>query len=104
MQVTDALIDKLSSLSRLEFDGAARTAIKADLESMLAFVETVQGVDTSGVEPLIHLTDELNDLESGAHLRGDEPTPPMPVADALRGSPKADSDYFHVPKVVDKSE
>ncbi len=106
--VTDALIDKLSTLARLEFEGPARAQIKADLERMLSFVEQVQAVDTTGVEPLIHLTDELNDLEvidtPQAHLRADEPAEPIAHSDALRGAPKADSDYFRVPKVVEKGE
>lgn len=110
--VTDALIDKLATLARLEFEGPARAQIKADLERMLSFVEQVQGVDTAGVEPLIHLTDEVNELEAGpyrpqqptSHLRADEPAQPITPAQALRGAPKADSDYFHVPKVVEKGE
>ncbi len=110
--VNDALIDKLAQLARLEFEGADRAQIKQDLERMLSFVEQVQGVDTAGVAPLIHLTDELNELEAGplrpeqptSHLRADDPLPPIAPAQALRGAPKADSDYFHVPKVVEKGE
>lgn len=96
MEVTDALIDKLCGLSKLTFSGDAKTAIRADLKRMLAFVATVQAVDTEGVAPLVHLTPAVN------RLRADTPAPGIPQADALKNAPKHDSDYIRVPKVLDK--
>lgn len=96
MEVTDALIDKLSSLCKLSFAGDSRTVIKHDLERMLDFVAQVQALDTEGVAPLIHLRDEVN------QLRPDVPGEPVPQPAALENAPRHDSDYFRVPKVVTK--
>ena len=60
MKVDDTLIDKLASLSKLEFEAADKAAIKGDLERMLNFVEKLDEVDTTGVEPLIHVNPEIN--------------------------------------------
>ena len=96
MEINDTLIEKLSDLSRLSFDGEARSAIKSDLEKMIAFVEKLNELDTSAVEPLIYMTDEK------LTLRKDAVGPELPQEEALKNAPSKDSDYFKVPKVLDK--
>lgn len=96
MEVNDALIDKLCDLSKLSFVGAEREAIKQDLGRMLAFVEKINELDTDNVQPLIHLTPELN------RLREDIVEISTDHALALKNAPKKDSDYIRVPKVLDK--
>lgn len=96
MEVTDRIIDKLADLSRLRFDGAERTHIKHDLEKMLAFVDKLNTVDTDGVDPLIYMTD------APLKLRADEVGNSLPQDEALKNGPSHDSDYFKVPKVLDK--
>lgn len=96
MEVNDTLIERLSQLSKLEFSGPAKEAIKTDLQRMLAFVESIQAVDTEGVEPLIHLTPSTN------RLRSDSPVEGVTQQDALKNAPKHDTDYIRVPKVLDK--
>jgi aspartyl-tRNA(Asn)/glutamyl-tRNA(Gln) amidotransferase subunit C len=59
---------------------------------MLGFVDKVRALDLDGVEPLVYMTDREN------VLRDDVPTEPLSHADALRGAPGADSDYFRVPR------
>lgn len=96
MQITDALIDKLAALSKLEFPDEEREAIKADFERMLSFVDKLQEVNTSGVEPLIHVTEEVN------HLRADTPQGQLNREKTLRNAPDHDGQHFRVPKVVKK--
>jgi len=96
MEINDTLIEKLSDLSRLSFDGEARSAIKSDLEKMIAFVEKLNELDTSAVEPLIYMTDEK------LTLRKDAVGPELTQEEALKNAPSKDSDYFKVPKVLDK--
>jgi aspartyl-tRNA(Asn)/glutamyl-tRNA(Gln) amidotransferase subunit C len=96
MEITDNLIDNLCDLSRLKYEGVDREAIKQDLTRMLAFVEQVQEVDTEGVEPLIHITQEVN------RWREDEPRIDITHEEALLNAPQKDSDFFRVPKFVEK--
>lgn len=95
MEVNDALIDKLSSLAKLEFQGEARESIKKDLLNMLEFVSRIDAVDTQGIEPLIHITDECN------HYREDVPLQLITREEALLNAPDRDSEYFHVPRFRD---
>lgn len=96
MQITDEKIAQLAHLARLEFNAEQNEQIKADLERILDFCEKLREVDTSGVDPLIYLTQEFN------HLRDDEIRDTLPKEEALRNAPAADSDYFKVPKVIRK--
>jgi aspartyl-tRNA(Asn)/glutamyl-tRNA(Gln) amidotransferase subunit C len=92
----DSLIDKLSNLAKLQFADAEREAIKADLTRILTFIETIQQVDTEALEPLIHLTTEINRFSE------DVPQTTISQAEALANAPKKESDYFRVPRVVNR--
>ena len=98
MQVDDALIDKLSRLAMLEFDAAEREEIKADLEKMIGFVDKLKELDTSGVEPLLHMAGEVN------VLRDDVPGGMLTQAEALQNAPLHNGAFFLVPKVIKKDE
>ena len=97
MKLDDATLDRIAELARLDFsDPARRAAILKDMERVLSFVEQLNQVDTRGVEPLVFMTDEEN------VLREDVALPGVSKQDALRNAPVKDSDYFKVPRVVDK--
>ena len=58
MEINYTLIDKLSALAKLEFEGEEKEMIKDDLTKMLGFVEKLTNLNTSNVEPLIYITEE----------------------------------------------
>ena len=96
MEVTDALVDNLANLSRLSFTEAEKTEIKGDLQRMIAFVEKLQEVDTTGTAPLLHMTDAVNvyreDIVKGSIAR----------EEAINNAPETDGTFFKVPKVIKK--
>ncbi|MBM3916187.1 MAG: Asp-tRNA(Asn)/Glu-tRNA(Gln) amidotransferase subunit GatC [Sphingomonadales bacterium] len=96
MEINEALIDHLAHLSKLSFEGAQKDAIRQDLERMIAFVDKLSELDTTGVEPLIFMSEEVN------RLREDVVHQDITHEEALRNAPKKDSDYFRIPKVLDK--
>lgn len=97
MKIDETTLDRIAELARLDFsEPAARKAILADMERVLSFVEKLNEVDTTGVEPLIFMTEEEN------VLREDIATLEITKAAALLNAPVKDSDYFKVPRVVDK--
>ncbi|MFN4233353.1 MAG: Asp-tRNA(Asn)/Glu-tRNA(Gln) amidotransferase subunit GatC [Bacteroidia bacterium] len=96
MQVDDKLIDKLAHLARLEFENEAKEEIKKDLTRILSFVEKLNELNTDNVEPLIYITEEVN------VLREDIVKQTITQDEALKNAPKHDSDYFRVPRVVEK--
>ena len=62
MEVNNALVEKLANLSRLRFNDTQKESIKADLQKMIQFVEKLNELDTTGVEPLLHMSDNVNML------------------------------------------
>jgi len=96
MEVNDALIDNLSNLARLEFSAEEKEGIKKDLRRMIEFVEKLGELDTTGVEPLLHMSPSIN------VLRDDIPKGSVTREQALSNAPATDGTYFKVPKVIRK--
>lgn len=96
MHITDELIDQLAALSKLQFADEEKAAMRADFQRMLDFVAVLTEVDTAGVEPLIHMTEAVNDL------RPDVPGEMLDREGMLQQAPEAKPPFFAVPKVVDK--
>lgn len=96
MEVNDALVDKLANLARLHFKDEEKAAIKNDLQRMIQFVEKLNELDTTGVEPLLHMSEQVN------ILREDEVKGSISRAEALLNAPLHDDVFFKVPKVIKK--
>ena len=96
MNIDDKMIGHLAHLARLEFENESKEEIINDLDKILSFVEKLNELDTENVEPLIYMTDEYN------VLREDEVVLSITQQEALKNAPQKDSDYFKVPKVVEK--
>ena len=96
MKITEELIDHIAHLARLEFKGEDKVSIQKDMERMIEFVDKLSEIDTENVEPLIFMSEEVN------RLREDESKVTVTHEEALRNAPKKDSDYFRIPKVLDK--
>jgi aspartyl-tRNA(Asn)/glutamyl-tRNA(Gln) amidotransferase subunit C len=96
MEINDSLVDKLARLSRLHFDETEKIAIKNDLEKMIHFVNKLNELDTTGVEPLMHIGANVN------VLRADEVQSNCSREEALSNAPLHDDRFFKVPKVISK--
>lgn len=96
MAVDDKTVDKIAELAKLEFNNEAKEDIKADLNKMLDFVDKLNELDTENVEPLIYMLDEI------PVLREDKVKGHVNQKEALKNAPHKDTDYFKVPKVINK--
>lgn len=96
MKIDNEIVDKIAHLARLEFENEAKVQIIKDMNNMLALVGKLDELDTSNVEPLIYMSDEVN------VLREDEVKQEITQHEALKNAPSHDSDYFKVPKVIEK--
>ena len=96
MDVNLALIDKLSLLARLDIKPDEKEKLRDDLQQMIGFIEKLQELDTTGIEPLMHLTEEIN------VLREDEVKGSVSTAEALQNAALKDDRFFMVPKVIKK--
>jgi aspartyl-tRNA(Asn)/glutamyl-tRNA(Gln) amidotransferase subunit C len=90
-------INKLANLSRLDFKDKDLNVIVNDLNRMLQFIDKLNELDTHHIAPKIYMNETSN------HTRADEVKKEISQADGLKNAPKKDSDFFKVPKVVDKN-
>lgn len=95
MKIDKETLQKIAHLARLEFDEKDAEKMMQDMTNMVNFVEKLNEVDTTGVEPLTTMSHEIN------ALREDEVKPHLDHKEALKNAPKKDVDYFRVPKVLE---
>jgi aspartyl-tRNA(Asn)/glutamyl-tRNA(Gln) amidotransferase subunit C len=96
MKINKKEVEKLAHLSRLEFTEEEKENMVADMDKILGFVEKINELDLEGVEPLVYMTDEESTL------RKDEVVEQATKEEALKNAPDRDTDYFRVPKVVQR--
>jgi aspartyl-tRNA(Asn)/glutamyl-tRNA(Gln) amidotransferase subunit C len=96
MEVNDSLVERIAHLSRLQFDTGEKESVKESLQRMISFVEKLNQLDTTGVEPLLHMSHNSN------ILRADEVKGSISREDGLKNAPLPDTQFFKVPKVIKK--
>ena len=95
MSVNAATVKRVAHLSRIAVDDADVPKLQGELNAILGFVELLNEVDVTGVEPMTSVTpmvmkkrqDIVNDGEIANEI----------VANA----PASEDDYFMVPKVIE---
>jgi aspartyl-tRNA(Asn)/glutamyl-tRNA(Gln) amidotransferase subunit C len=97
MEVNDALVEKLADLARLRFDDTEKEAIKTDLQKMIQFIDKLNELDTTGIEPLLHMSGNIN------ILREDEVKGSISRKEGLKNAALHDEQFFKVPKVINKN-
>lgn len=95
MSVTREDVAYIANLARLQPDEGQIEQLMNDMNRILEYMEQLNQVDTSAVEPLHHV------IEVPPVYRKDEALPPLDHTLALSNAPDADSDYFRVPKVIE---
>ncbi len=95
MSVSEKDVRYVANLARLQLSEEEVKNLAGDMNKILGYMELLNEIDTSGVEPLEHV------IELESRLRKDEAETPLSHEDALKNAPDADSDYFRVPKVIE---
>ncbi len=95
MEINRATLDKMAHLARLEFNDSEAEKMIADMTEIVTWAEKLNEVDTTDVEPLISMSQEVN------VLRADKITESLPRDRALSQAPRHNDEYFRVPKVID---
>jgi aspartyl-tRNA(Asn)/glutamyl-tRNA(Gln) amidotransferase subunit C len=85
----------IAHLARLHIDDDAIDRYTADLSSILEFVEQMNQVDSSGIEPL------ANPLDETQRLRDDEVTESDQRDKFQRIAPDVAQGFYRVPKVIE---
>ena len=88
-------IKYIAHLARLHLTPDEEKKLGAQLGNILGYIEKLNQLDVSGVEPTAHAVPMVN------VTRPDEIRPSLPHADALRNAPAKANGLFIVPKIVE---
>lgn len=95
MVITDELISYLEELARIRLSEEAEQKAKEDLQKILAYIDTLNELDTEGVEPMSHSFPIKN------VMREDEVRPSTDRELILSNAPKQKDGCFMVPRTVE---
>ena len=82
MNIGMDMVDYIAELSRLELQAGEKQAMTAQLEQIIAYMDVLNKLDTTGVEPMSHVFPVKN------VLREDQVSPSQDRAALLAGSPR----------------
>jgi aspartyl-tRNA(Asn)/glutamyl-tRNA(Gln) amidotransferase subunit C len=100
MSLTADEVAAVAHLARLELTETELAAMTRQLSSIVDYVAQLQQLNLDGVEPMAHALAVQN------VFRADEPTPSLPVDEALANAPDRRTDargqqFYGVPAVLD---
>ncbi len=95
MSVDTATVKRVAKLSRIAISDERAESMKAELNTILGFVEQLQEVDIEGVEPMTSVVD------MDMRKRVDEVNDGNKANDVTANAPASQNNFFMVPKVVE---
>ena len=95
MGLTKVEIERIARLARLELSEAEEEEFTRQINRILGFIERLNRVDTTGVEPTAHVVPLFN------VFRSDQTEPSLDPEAALANAPERDGNFFKVPKVLE---
>ena len=99
MKITEQEVRYVADLANLNLAGEEVRRLRDDLDEILAHMDKLNEIDTSGVEPMAQV---LYDAGETATLRDDQERAVLGSDIALANAPLAGSGCFKVPKVIER--
>ena len=95
MELSRDDVRKVARLARLKVTDSELDGLLVDLTAIVGYVQVLNEVDCTGVEPMVHAV-ELKNV-----LRSDNLVDSLPRSAALSNAPRTDGEYFLVPAIID---
>ena len=86
----------VARLARLALTDAELERMREQLNAILAHIDALRAVDTTGVEPTSHAVPQFN------VMRDDDPQPCFPRDEMLANAPDRAGDFFRVPRIIEE--
>lgn len=93
--ISDETIDYVGILAKLELSPEEKEAAKKDMGRMLDYIDKLNELDTSSIEPLSHIFPVTNVFREDVVTNGDE------REETLANAPQKKDGMFMVPKTVE---
>jgi len=99
VRITDREVRYVAGLAHLKLTDAEVERFSAELGDVLTYMEKLNELDTSAVEPMAQV---LYDAGETATLREDAERPPLDAEAALANAPVAGGGFYKVPRVIER--
>ena len=93
--ITKKDVEYVANLSRLELNDADKDGFVSNLQEILSYIDKLNELDTSDVEPTAHVL-PLKNVK-----RNDEIKPSLSNEAALKSAPETSDGFFLVPPVIE---
>ena len=93
-KISEDMVRHVALLSRLKFDQKEVSEFTTQLNSILEYMDQLNKLDTSNVEPTSHPVKMSN------VFREDLIKEPLTVEQALQNAPEKEADCFKVPRII----
>ena len=93
--ISDETMEYVGILAKLELSEEEKEAAIKDMESMLDYIDKLNELDTTGVEPMSHVFPVQNVFREDVVVNGDD------RENILKNAPEEKDGSFVVPKTVD---
>ena len=93
--ISDETIEYVGILAKLELSEEEKEKAKKDMGSMLDYIDKLNELDTTGVEPMSHVCPVQNVFRADVVVNGDD------RENILKNAPEEKDGSFVVPKTVD---
>ena len=95
MKISKQEVEHVAKLGRLELSEQEKDKLTEQLSGILTYVEKLNELDTTGVEPTAHILDIKN------VMRDDTAIPGLPQERALANAPEKAAGHYKVPKIIE---
>ena len=93
-KISDETIEYVGILAKLELSAEEKEAAKSDMEQMLDYIDTLNELDTTGIEPMSHVFPVNNVFREDVVTNGDG------SSDTVANAPLMKDQSFKVPKTI----
>ena len=96
MKITMQEVEHVARLARLELTAEEKERMRAQLDSILSYIDKLNELDTTAVEPTSHVLPMTN------VFREDEVTPSLAQEEILANAPERHDRFFRVPRILEE--
>jgi len=94
-KITREQVEQVARLGRLAVSEAERETMTAQLDAILGYMDTLNALDTSRIEPTTTV------IPMTSVMRDDAVQPSLSQEEALANAPDRDDVYFRVPRIIE---
>lgn len=93
-KISDEMIEYVGILAKLELSDSEKQQAKLDMEKMLDYIDKLDELDTTGIEPMPHIFKSKNVFREDIVTNGDGRD------NTLKNAPQIKDGMFVVPKLI----